>query len=112
MQISLDFDAPRGKTATSAAAAERVQLTVKHKREVVLAALKAAGDKGVIAYDCWKTFPDGTLETSIRPRLCELVDKGLAYKTRYTRPNGRGNQETVYRATQVLPHLLGVNIFI
>ena len=100
MQIDLNFDAPRGKTATSAAAAERVQLTAKHKRGVVLAALRAAGERGLIAFDCWRNdFPEGTLETSIRPRFTELVDRGFAYKSDRTRPNARGNQETVYRAT-------------
>ena len=94
----LDWLAPRGKTETSHAAAEKVQLTVRYKREVVLETLRQAGVRGVIAYDCWQDcFPEGTLESSIRPRFTELCKKGLAYRTNLKRMNGRGNDESVYR---------------
>ena len=87
----LDWLAPRGKTETS-------HITVQYKREVVLETLQQAGVRGVIAYDCWQDcFPEGTLESSIRPRFTELCKKGLAYRTNLKRMNGRGNDESVYR---------------
>ena len=93
-----DWGPPKGKTKTSAAAAKKVELTAKAKRAKVYRALVMAGEKGLIAYECWQNdFPNGTLEQSIRPRFTELVSRGLAIKTDEVRQNGRGNDETVYR---------------
>lgn len=81
------------------------------KRAEQLAADKITPRVGTLRYLVWAWFagvPDGTDDElcrahphmnprSLQPRLTELENAGLIEDTGATRPNGRGNEETIYR---------------
>jgi len=95
--------APVGKTDTSAAAASFI--TAKNLtglRKKVYDTLLLAGDRGrtpdeMIGID----FRDEINPYSLRPRLTELRNAGIAIDTGQRRPNRRGRGEIVYKLSGI-----------
>lgn len=81
------------RTATSKAGADSVKPRAPTLREMVLDFLKV---RDMTADECALVLGKSIL--SIRPRLSELVARGLIFDTGITRPNESGVQAIVWRA--------------
>ncbi len=103
MKFMIDlFDLPPaapGKTDTSKEAAAYITVhNLTGLRRKVYDTLALHGDRGrtpdeMIAYD----FGDDINPYSLRPRLTELRNAGIAVDTGERRPNRRGRNEIVYK---------------
>ena len=95
----LPFDGlPRARTETSYRAAVKATPKAASKRDLIVAALRQAGDRGMTAPELVDALrlPLGT----IHPRLGELRRDGLAWEEHgRTRKNRYGNDCQVWRLT-------------
>lgn len=78
----------------AAGAVESEKLTIRSK---VLALLLASGDQGLAGFQACSVL--GGKESTVRTRLGELVQYGLAYDSKQRRTNPDGHDEVVRKMT-------------
>jgi hypothetical protein len=86
------------KGGTSESAALSVMSRAAAVRERVLAAYRAAGERGLTPDEAGRVVDEDKL--TVRPRVSELLRDGLLIKTRRTRTNTSQKQAAVYVALE------------
>jgi len=94
-------------TSHAAAATMRVTGKAKSLRAEIYYYLAERGEHGATVDEISDavSLKRGTRIDSISPRMAELEDRGLAFKSVFTRKGKRGNAKTVYIATTSYPQL-------
>lgn len=95
--------AHRGADVTEREARDRAATTAGVLRVRVLAAIVAAGDRGLTSLEAWRVVaPDGTPgQYSISPRITELKDLQLVEKRGARRDTPSAPRRLVWVATDV-----------
>lgn len=96
MQTEIDFDRPHNGTATSLAAAESMECHAAKQRREVLNYLKDCAD-GATREEIERGL--GMSGNSVRPRVSELIRRGLAFEAGDTRLTVSGRKAYIVRST-------------
>ena len=102
MQWDLNFGytkTGRNCPETSYEAAHKMDAVVLNVRESVYRFIEGQGEKGATAHEVHIYFEADKNTTS--PRITELKDAGMVYKTSMRRKNAKGNSSVVWRSTSV-----------
>jgi hypothetical protein len=84
--------------STSIAAAVAIRPSAGTLRQQVLAAIEAAGERGLTDEECQDAM--GIPGNTVRPRRGELTKAGLIVQAPFTRPTRAGRQAVVWRVQQ------------
>ena len=92
------------RNGPSEAAARQINAQISDLHKDCLAAIRAAGNKGLTADECARAVSDlrGEVCTPflVRPRVTELYKLGLINKSGYRRPNASGQTANIWIAIQ------------